>query len=132
MNNEEVKEWLEVADRDFDSALLLNEAVRRHLEVICYLCTQAVEKYLKSYLVFNDIVPKKTHDLVLLNDFCSEIDRVFHNLTDECKFLTTFVTDIRYPNKYEVTEGDVVRAIAAVEKVRDFTPILDMRTAVNK
>ena len=30
MNNEEVKEWLEIGDRDFDSAQILNEAVRRH------------------------------------------------------------------------------------------------------
>ena len=49
MNNEEVREWLEVADRDLDSALLLNEAVRRHFEVICYLCAQAAEKYLKGH-----------------------------------------------------------------------------------
>jgi len=131
MNNEEVREWLEVADRDLDSALLLNEAVRRHFEVICYLCAQAVEKYLKGFLVFNDIVPKKTHDLVLLNGFCFEIDNVFQNVYDECHFLTTFATDIRYPKKYEVTEGDVIRAIVAVEKVRDFKPILDMRTVVN-
>ena len=52
MNNEEVKEWLEIADKDFDSAQILNEAVRRHYEIICYLCAQAVEKYLKGYLVF--------------------------------------------------------------------------------
>ena len=131
MNNEEVKEWLEVADRDLDSALLLNEAVRRHFEVICYHCAQAVEKYLKGYLVFNDIVPKKTHDLVSLNDFCFEIDNDFQNIYDECDFLNKFATNIRYPQKYEVTEGDVIRSIAAVEKIRGFKPILDMRTAVN-
>ena len=131
MNNEEVQEWLEVADRDLDSALLLNEAVRRHFEVICYHCAQAVEKYLKGYLVFNDIVPQKKHDLVLLNDFCFEIENDFQNINDECDFLNKFAIDIRYPKKYEVTEGDVVRAIAAVEKVRDFKPILDMRTVVN-
>jgi len=132
MNNDEVQEWLEVADRDLDSALLLNEAVRRHFEVICYHCAQAVEKYLKGYLIFNDIVPKKTHDLVLLNDFCVEIDNEFQNIYDECRFISRFGTDIRYPNKYEVTENHVKFAIAAVEKVRDFKPILDMRTAVNK
>ena len=132
MNNEEVKEWLEVADRDLDSALLLNEAVRRHFEVICYLCAQAAEKYLKGYLVFNDIVPQKTHDLRHLNLDCSNIDNDFQNVYGECVFLNKFANDIRYPKKYEVTEGDVVRAIAAVEKVRDFKPILDMRIVVNE
>jgi len=130
MNNEEVQEWLEVADRDFDSALILNEATRRHYEVICYLCAQAVEKYLKGYLVFNDIEPKKTHDLNLLNDLCIEINLDFNNIAVECGFLIRFATDIRYPNKYEVTETDVNRAIAAVEKIRNFKPILDIRTMV--
>ena len=75
MNIEEVREWMEIADRDFDSAQILNEAVRRHYEVICYLCA----------------------------------------------------TDIRYPNRYEVTESDVKLAINAVEKVRNSKPILDLR-----
>ena len=130
MNNEEVKEWLEVADRDLDSALLLNEAVRRHFEVICYLCAQAGEKYLKGYLVFNDILPKKTHDLRHLNIDCSDLDNIFQSIYDECIFLTKFATDIRYPNKYEVTEAQVNLAIKAVEKIRNFKPILDIRTAV--
>ena len=130
MNNEEVQEWLEVADRDFDSALILNEAMRRHFEVICYLCAQASEKYLKGYLVYNDIVPKKTHDLRHLNIDCSEIYNDFQNVYDECIFLTKFATDIRYPNKYEVTESDVNRAIAAVEKIRNFKPISDLRDVV--
>ena len=108
MNNEEVQEWLEIADRDFDSALILNEATRRHYEVIFYLCAQSVEKYLKGYLVFNDIVPEKTHDLVKLNIMCAKINTDFQDIYDICKFLTTFATDIRYPNKYEVTDGDVV------------------------
>ena len=131
MNNEEVREWLEVADRDFDSALILNAATRRHFEVICYLCAQSVEKFLKGYLVFNDIIPDKTHDLARLNINCMKINIDFQNIHDECGFLNKFATDIRYPKKYEVTEGDIVRSIAAVEKVRDFKPILDMRTVVN-
>jgi len=130
MNNEEVQEWLEVADRDFDSALILNEATRRHYDLICYLCAQAVEKYLKGFLVFNDITPKKTHDLNLLNDLCIEINLDFNNIAVECGFLIRFATDVRYPNKYEVTDGDVVRAIKAVEKIRNFKPISDLRLIV--
>ena len=73
MNIDDVKEWIEIADNDFDSAKILNEAARKHYEIICYLCSQAVEKYLKGYLVFMDVVPKKTHDLRFLNgrsNFC--------------------------------------------------------------
>ena len=59
MNIDDVLEWLEIADNDFDSAILLNEAVRKHFEIICYHCSQAIEKYLKAYLIFNNIIPKK-------------------------------------------------------------------------
>ena len=131
MNNEEVKEWFEIADSDFDSAKILNEAVRKHYEIICYHCAQAVEKYLKGYLIFNDILPKKTHDLTSLNIDCREIDPDFQNIYDECGFLTTYATDIRYPNQYEVTEAQVKLAFAAVEKIKNFKPILDLRTVVN-
>jgi HEPN domain-containing protein len=48
MEIEDVIEWIQLADDDFDSAKLLNEAVRRHYEIICYHCAQAVEKYLKA------------------------------------------------------------------------------------
>ena len=79
----------------------------------------------------NDIIPKKTHDLTRLNIGCARFETDFHNIHDECRFLTIFATDIRYPNKYEITETEVNRAIAAVEKIRCFKPMLDMKTVVN-
>ena len=130
MNIHDVREWLRMADNDFDSALLLNESVRRHYEIICYHCAQAVEKYLKGFLIFNDILPLKTHNLARLNIDCTELDASFILVNDECDILNRFATDIRYPNQYETTETDVNRAIAAVEKIRNFKPISDIRTAV--
>jgi len=59
MNNENVREWLQLADDDLYSAKILNEQVRRPFEIICYHCAQSIEKYLKAYLTFNNIVPKK-------------------------------------------------------------------------
>jgi HEPN domain-containing protein len=50
MNINDVTEWMIIADDDSDSAKILNESVQRHMEVICYLCAQATEKYLKGYL----------------------------------------------------------------------------------
>jgi len=131
MNNEEVKEWMEIADRDFDSAQILNEAVRKHNEVICYHCSQAAEKYMKGFLVFNDILPEKTHDLIRLNRYCVEIENNFQNLQTVCGFLNQFANDIRYPHQYEVTERDVNFAINAVEKIRNFKSILDLRIVIS-
>jgi len=131
MNNiEDVKEWHRIADSDFDSAILLNEAVRRHLEIICYHCAQSVEKYLKGYLVNHDIIPLKTHDLPYLRSLCEEIDNIFATIKTECDFLNRFANDIRYPHRRETTESDVSLAIGAVEKIRNIKPILDLREVV--
>ena len=127
MNSEEVKEWLAIADCDFDSAKILNEAVRRHYEIICYHCSQATEKYLKAYLVYHDILPEKTHNLPYLNSMCIEIDNDFQNIEAACDFLDKFANDIRYPHKYEVIESDVNFAINAVEKIRNFKPVSNLR-----
>ena len=131
MNIDDVKEWIEIADNDFDSAVLLNEAVRKHNEIICYHCSQAVEKYLKGYLVSMDIVPKKTHDLRFLNNLCIELDINFENIITECAFLNKFANDIRYPHNYEIYESDVNFSINAVKKVKNFKPINDLRNIIN-
>ena len=130
MDIEEVKEWIEIADNDLDSAKILNEAIRKHCEVICYHCTQAVEKYLKGYLIYMDVVPKKTHDLVFLYNLCTEKDNGFQNIKTICEFLNRFANDIRYPHKYEVTEDDATFSINSVEKIKNIKPIADLRNSL--
>ena len=132
MNIYDVKEWYRMADNDFDSAILLNEAVRRHYEIICYHCAQSVEKYLKGYLIYQNVIPIKTHDLVLLNNLCIEHDVGFRNISFECNILNRFTNDIRYPNQYETGETEVNLAFNTVEKIRNFKPILDLRLLVEK
>ena len=128
MNNiDDTIEWIRIADRDFDSAQLLNDAVRRHYEVICYLCAQATEKYLKGFLISNDIIPQKSHNLMILHTLCAEIENDFATIGAECDFLNRFASDIRYPHQYEVFETDAIRAINTVEKIRNFKPILELR-----
>ena len=131
MNNiADTIEWIKIAERDFDSAKLLNEAVRRHYEVICYMCAQSAEKYLKGYLVSNEIIPQKSHNLMLFHSLCAEIDNNFAAIATLCDFLNRFANDIRYPHQYEVYETDAIRAINAVEKIRTFQPILNLRELI--
>jgi HEPN domain-containing protein len=127
MNSDDVLEWVEIADNDFDSARILNESARKHCEIICYHCAQAVEKYLKGYLIFKNVIPKKTHDLRFLNNLCIEFDINFESIITECAFLNKFANDIRYPHKYQVNESDVSYSISIVEKIRNFEPINNLR-----
>jgi HEPN domain-containing protein len=132
MNIEDVKEWMQIADDDFDSAEILNQAFRKHYEIICYHCAQAVEKYLKGYLEYKDIAPEKTHNLSYLNSICIDEDNRFISIKTECDFLNKFANDIRYPHRYETKESDVNFCINIVKKIRNFEPISDLRIITKK
>jgi len=126
MNIANVKEWLKLADNDFDSAILLSEAQRKHHEIICYHCSQSVEKYLKGYLTYNNVIPQKTHDLLYLNNLCISIENSFSNIMLACGFLNRFSNDIRYPHPYEINDIESNLALEAVKKIRNFKPINDL------
>ena len=130
MNNENVIEWLQLADEDLYAAKLLNEATRKPNEIICYHCAQATEKYLKAYLTYQNIIPKKTHDLVFLISLCIEKDNEFQNIKIQCEFLNRFANDIRYPHKYEVDENDVIFSMDAIEKIKSIKPMIDIRNEI--
>jgi HEPN domain-containing protein len=130
MNDEEVREWLRLADDDLDSARILNKSTRKHYAIICYHCAQSIEKYLKGFLVWNDIIPVKTHNLTYLNRACAEKDGIFENIKTECDILNRYSHDTRYPHKYEIYESDVRYAINAVERVRDIKPVAALRESL--
>jgi HEPN domain-containing protein len=130
MDIEDVTEWIQLAEDDLDSAKILNESTRKHYEIICYHCAQAVEKYLKGYLTYKDIIPEKTHDLRFLNNLCIEKDDNFEDIITECAFINKFANDIRYPHKYETNEDDVNFSINAVEKIKNCKPISDLRNII--
>ena len=131
MNIKDVKEWFMIAEKDFESANVLNNTFRKHNELICYLCSQAVEKYLKGYLIYNGIIPERTHNLHHLNTICIGIDKVFETIKKECGFLNKFANDIRYPHEYETTETDINFSIKTVEKIRNLEPILELRNIIS-
>jgi HEPN domain-containing protein len=130
MKIKDVIEWTQIADDDFDSAKILNASARKHYEIICYHCAQAAEKYLKGYLSYNDIIPQKTHNLLLLNEICIDKDNSFENIRTECSLLNRFANEIRYPHRIEINGDDVNYSLAAVEKIRKFAPIQKLRNII--
>ncbi len=53
--NELIKEWIHKAEHDLGMAELALENKPEYTDSICFHCQQAVEKYLKAYLVFLDV-----------------------------------------------------------------------------
>jgi HEPN domain-containing protein len=70
---EYVRRWLTKANNDLKVAE--HEIVLRPedmvTEAICFHCQQAVEKFLKAYLITNEIEFGRTHNLEYLLELCS-------------------------------------------------------------
>ena len=130
MNIDDVIEWVQIADDDLYSAQMLNELVRKPYEIICYHCAQALEKYLKGYLTYNDIIPQKTHNLLILLELCAAKDSRFESIRAECGVLNRFTNEIRYPHKMEIKLEDVNYSLNAVSMIRDFEPMKNLRTLI--
>ncbi|MDP3105709.1 MAG: HEPN domain-containing protein [Candidatus Methanoperedens sp.] len=70
--NDLVLQWIKIADRDLIAA---EQGLKANIiisEGICFHCQQAVEKYLKAFLVKYQIEFPKTHSIMTLINLCSE------------------------------------------------------------
>jgi HEPN domain-containing protein len=130
MNLKDTIQWFQIADADYDSAKILNNNIRKYNDIICYHCSQAVEKYLKGYLVYNNSILQNTHNLPYINSLCIEKSKDFQEINNECRLLNNYTHQIRYPHEMEITSNDVSNVLKAVEKVRHFKPLLDLRTTL--
>jgi HEPN domain-containing protein len=131
MKIKDAMEWIQLADEDLYSARILNDAPRKPFEIICYHCAQAIEKYLKAFLIYNDKIPEKTHNLRFLNDLCIDIDEEIRNITSLCDFINRFANDIRYPHKYEANDQDVQFSLNAVEKIMNLGSIATIKNEIS-
>ena len=122
------KEWFHVANSDLASAEFLQNMQPVPVEIICYHCQQAAEKYLKGYLAWQGEAIKKTHDLTLLNKLCRKYDEDFGKINEDCLMLTDFGVNVRYPFPIDIGEADMVLAIKRTQKIRTFVLAKTIRT----
>ena len=117
---EDTKRWVEYANMDLKLAKL---ALDNEIYVYSsYHSQQAVEKFLKAFLIDNDNPYPRTHDIKFLINLCKEIDRDFEYLFEiEADKLTFCAIETRYPEvEYEISEEEAREAIEIAEKVREF------------
>jgi HEPN domain-containing protein len=125
MEIEAALEWFYFADADLDSAKILNAAYRKHNEIICYHCQQAVEKYLKGFLCFNGIAPPRIHVLENLCALCSSFDTAFNQIAMDCTYLSPFAVHSRYPFEITITDANMEKALKIAETIKKYgTPPL--------
>ena len=100
-----IKNCLYKANEDISGILKLSENdsdISIYSSLICFHAQQAVEKFLKAFLIYNDKGISKTHDLIYPMSECITINRDF--ITVDLKDLTEFSVDVRYPDDFYIPE----------------------------
>jgi HEPN domain-containing protein len=113
-----VAEWVKYSKTDLDVAKQLFENMRpRPLEIICYQAQQSAEKALKAFLIKNNMLPPKIHDLNHLCEMCGKIDKAFDEIADSCGSLNRYSVMPRYPFELEILEADAETAIQKADSI---------------
>ena len=126
MNRAEVikdlfNKWINKADKDLLSAKRELSFETPVTETVCFHCQQAVEKYLKAFLVYHQIYFTKTHKIVDLLELCANVDSSFKDEFEDADNLTDYAVEVRYPDIWlepEVEEAE--EALEIANKVKEF------------
>ncbi len=97
--SEYIKNWLFRANEDIAVIESLSGLdLEYYTSTICFHAQQAVEKYLKAYLIYHDIDFPRTHDVDYLLLECQKIDKDSFEI--DLLSLTDYGVSIRYPDDF--------------------------------
>ncbi len=117
---EYIKNWLLKANEDIAVIKQLSlDHPEQYTGAICFHAQQAVEKFLKAYLIYNNKEFKRVHDLDYLLNLCIELDEEFNDF--ELMNLTEFGVNVRYPDDLlipSVAETMLYKDLAIQVKIR--------------
>ncbi|MCL2194712.1 MAG: HEPN domain-containing protein [Oscillospiraceae bacterium] len=130
MDKELTREWFRLADMDLAYAEHGLSMHPRPWELMSFHCQQAVEKYLKGYLIACGVEPEdvpRTHNLTQLCVRCKQFDDRFDEIMEKCSSLTPYGVQPRYPDELELSDMLVNRALDHAKQVREFAPLQALR-----
>lgn len=112
-------EWTERARHDWETARLLAGLEEFHPDVVGVLIQQALEKFLKGYLISKGWELEKTHDLERLCKIAERYDKEIHKYVDLCIEVGDFYITGRYPPIIgeELSREDVIEALGSVSEL---------------
>jgi len=97
--NEYLSKWIAKANEDiFTVKQLLKENPEYCTSTICFHCQQALEKFLKAFLVKNQVSFSKTHDVDFLLNKCIDINATIFAAVNLLS-LNEFAVSVRYPDE---------------------------------
>lgn len=98
--------WIEKAEEDMLAIENNVSADRVPWSVVCFHAQQGVEKTLKAFLVYHGATPERTHNLVALLERCVGINPVLDTLEEECRSLSFYAVETRYPSLHVAGEEE--------------------------
>ena len=114
-----VQQWLKKADLDLQAARLLCAGELDDYFVSGFHAQQAVEKYIKAFLVRYQIEFPKTHDIGRLRQLVARQDATLAKRLERADVLTPYGVDMRYPEEFEVvSQKQAEQAVALAEWVK--------------
>jgi len=94
-----VRLWVRKAEEDLAVARLVLESGQALRDAAGFHSQQAAEKYLKAFLTSHQIEFSKSHDIGLLLDAVSRVDRNLADGLAEVRRLTPLAVQFRYPGE---------------------------------
>jgi len=120
-----VNTWIEKADHDLGSAKLIFQHVPGYFDTIAFHCQQAVEKYIKTSLIYLEIEFQRSHDLPYLLEILSGKVEIKPEIFDKAILLNGFSVEIRYPNQIiHLTEDELKYAISIADDFRQLSVLI--------
>ena len=116
-----LKGWIEKADHDLGTAILINQHIPEYSDTLAFHCQQAVEKYIKCLLEKNFISFKRSHDLRYLLDLLNDVIPIDDELYENVIKLNAFGVEIRYPDTIiHLTKEESEEAVEIAKNFRIF------------
>ncbi len=91
-----IKSWLIKAEHDLASAQRLIEIEPMILDNACFHCQQAIEKYLKAFLIYHGRDIERTHNIIFLLSECANYDAIFGSV--DPLNINAYAVQGRYPD----------------------------------
>ncbi|AVX19647.1 HEPN domain-containing protein [Carboxydocella sporoproducens DSM 16521] len=117
VDTQNYNEWLIMAQKDLRGARILFEHEADY-ELVCFHCQQAVEKYLKGYLIYKTRELQEGHNLMKLCKKAMIYNKKFGEFLKDLAFLNTFYIETRYPatEPLQISQEDAEESLRIAER----------------
>jgi HEPN domain-containing protein len=113
----ETTKWVRKGETDWEVAHKLADENPPPRDVVCFLCQQAAEKYLKALLQESGHVVPRTHDLMIVLNLLVPGAATLARLRRNAGSLTQYAVDYRYPGEL-ASKRQMEAALRHADRIR--------------